>query len=310
MEVIADVRSTERVLPSVVLTIGSFDGIHLGHRQILKRLVAAARANGGTAALMTLRPHPRQYFYPDHAPNILTSQRKKETLLAEAGVDVLFVLPFDAEVAALDREVFLREIVAGHCRAQRLIIGHDFAFGAGARGNYEFLCQCAPELRMAVEQVPALILDGERVSSTLIRECILEGDLTQAEHFLGRKYSILGKVVQGRGMGVKLGFPTANIVPGDCAVPMHGVYAGEAILHGERHLAAINIGIAPTIRHEDIMLEAFLLDFSGNLVGEDLEVVFHRRLRPEKKYGSYGELIAAIAEDVTQVRAHFHGAIC
>lgn len=305
VQVIEDVRKTTAQLPGLVLTVGSFDGVHLGHRRILDRLLRQAREEGGTAGVMTLRPHPREFFTPRHAPNILTPPEKQEELLRDAGVNVLFVLPFNAEVANLERQVFLEEILLARCGAQSLVVGHDFAFGKGARGNYEYLRAVAPQYDLRVEQVPPLIISGERVSSTLIREYVLQGDLDQVERFLGRKYSLLGKVQSGRGIGEKLGYPTANIAPGNAAVPMHGIYVAEAIVGGRRWLAAVNIGIAPTIRHEDIMVEAHLLDFSGDLVNQTLELVFHKRLRPEKKFPSYEALSAAIADDVGAVRRYF-----
>lgn len=305
MRVIEDVRLAEETFPGVVLTIGSFDGVHLGHRLILDRLVGEARKRGGTAALMTLRPHPRQFFAPSHAPNILTQPVKKAELLKAHGVDVLYVLPFNAEVAGLDRDAFLREIVIGRCHAKKLIVGHDFAFGKGASGNFDYLRQVGPELGLEVEQVTPLILEGERVSSTLIRERVLQGDLEQAERLLGRKYSVLGTVKRGRGIGATLGFATANMEPEDSAIPMHGVYVGEGLVRGRRLAAAINVGIAPTIRHEHAMVEAHLLDFSEDIAGESLEVVFHLRLRPEARYATRQELVEAIARDVAAVRAYF-----
>jgi riboflavin kinase/FMN adenylyltransferase len=187
------------------------------------------------------------------------------------------------------------------------IVGHDFAFGKDARGNFEYLEQVAPQYGLEVRQVPPVIIQGERVSSTLIRERVLQGELENVELFLGRKYSIVGTVTTGRGMGSKLGFPTANVEPHNSAVPAHGVYVAEALLDGQRYRAAVNIGIAPTIRHEDIMIEAHLLDFSGDIVGKRIEIVFHKRLRPEKKYATLDELIAAIAEDVAEVRSFFEG---
>lgn len=305
MRVIDDVTVCEEHFPSVALTIGSFDGIHLGHRKILDETALAAGEMDGTVAVMSLTPHPREFFSPGNAPNILTANKKKEALLAAAGVDYLFYLPFDAGVANLDRRAFLEEIVLRRCHARKLIVGHDFAFGRGAQGNYEYLEEVAPQYGLDVRQVAPLIIQGERVSSTVIREYILQGELDRVEVFLGRRYSLVGEVLKGRGMGRKLGFPTANVAPHNNALPAHGVYVGEAMLQGERHQAAVNIGIAPTIRHDQPMVEAFLLDFERDIVGEEMEIVFHKRLRPEKKYESLDALIAAIHEDVDEVRAYF-----
>ena len=305
MRIIDDVRQCEEHFPHVVLTIGSFDGVHLGHRRIIDAVVRDARAVGGTAALMTLRPHPRQFFSPASAPNILTSDRKKEELLAAAGIDVLYILPFNAAVAGLDRAAFLADIVAGRCGAKKLVVGHDFNFGKGAKGNFEYLQEAAPLHGIEVEQAEALILDGERVSSTLVRELILQGDLERAERFLGRKYAIVGEVIKGRQMGRTLGYPTANIKPHNNAVPANGIYVAEAFFEGQRHLAAVNIGIAPTISHEDTVVEAYLLDFNSDLYGKELEIVLHKRLRPEKKFHSLETLIAAIDADVADTRKYF-----
>jgi riboflavin kinase/FMN adenylyltransferase len=305
MRIIRDVRTHDEQLDRVVLTIGSFDGVHLGHRRLLDTLLAKAREIGGIPAVMTLRPHPREFFSPKHAPNILTAPALKERLLEEAGVELLFVLPFNAEVASMDRQAFLEDVVLDRCHARHLIVGHDFAFGRGAAGNYEYLQSVAAVHDLDVAQVPALYLRGERVSSTIIRERVLQGDLEEAEQFLGRKYAILGEVVRGRGMGKQLGFPTANIPPHNLALPAHGVYVAEACVDGVWMPAAVNIGIAPTIRHDSAMVEAYLLDYEGDLVGKTVEIRFHRRLRPEKKYDSLDALIAAIAADVAEVRAFF-----
>lgn len=305
MRIVEDVRLCEETFPHVVLTVGSFDGIHLGHRRILEELTRGARAAGGTAALMSLRPHPRQFFSPTKAPNLLTCDTKKEALLAEAGVDVLLVLPFTEEVAALSAQTFLEQIVVGRCRAKQLIVGHDFRFGSAAEGDYDYLKQQASRHGFTVTQVPALFVQGERVSSTLIRERILQGELEDIELFLGRKYSMMGAVVPGRGLGALLGFPTANIEPGCGVVPAHGVYAAEVNLEGAAYRAAVNIGVAPTIRHEDLLIEAHILNFARDVRGAEIEIVFHRRLRPEKKFGSRAELTAAIARDVEDIRAYF-----
>jgi len=305
MKVIPDVRKVEEIFPNLVLTIGSFDGVHLGHRRILEELIRSARAMKGVSALMSLRPHPRQFFSPENAPNILTSDAAKEQLLDEAGVDVLFVLPFNREVASLSPQEFLENIVLARCHAKKLVVGHDFSFGRNAQGNYEYLAEAAPRYGFEVIQAPQLVVQGERVSSTLIRERVLQGEVDTIEPFLGRKYSIIGDVVAGRGVGRKLGFPTANIAPLHNAVPANGVYVAEAVVEGHRYRAAVNVGVAPTVRHEDMTIEAHLLDFTGNLLRKRIEIVFHKRLRPEKRFESYEALTAAIARDVAAIRAYF-----
>ena len=297
--------TTETQFPSVALTVGSFDGVHLGHRRILDAVVAAARAANGTAAVMTLKPHPREFFSPEHAPCVLTSFSKKMALFEEAGIDVVYVLDFDAGVANLERGEFLETIIRGRCRAKAIVVGHDFRFGKGATGDHDYLAKAGPRLGFAVSQVPPLFVDGERVSSTVVRERILEGDLTGAERFLGRKYSIMGEVIAGRGVGRSLGFPTANIHPGQHATPAQGVYAAEVVIEGQRCPAAVNVGIAPTVRHADIMIEAHLLGCQYDVCHKTIEIVFHKRLRPERKFPTRQALQRAIQTDVEAVKDYF-----
>ena len=305
MQIVEDVRRAKERFSHPVLTIGSFDGVHLGHRRIIEHVVHSARIRGGTAALMTLRPHPRHFFSPGNAPNLLTSDAQKEELVAAAGIDVLYVLPFNAEVAAMTPHTFLEEVVIGACRAEKLVVGHDFTFGKNAGGNYAFLEREARTRGLELHQEPPLVIQGERVSSTLIRERVLQGEVEGLETFLGRQYSIRGRVESGRGMGRKLGYPTANITSPEGVMPAHGVYAAEAVVDGARHIAAVNIGVAPTIAHDAPVIEAFLLDFEGELSGKPLDIIFHKRLRGEKKFPSLEELIHAIDADVAEIRAFF-----
>lgn len=292
-------------LPYLVLTIGSFDGVHRGHQRVIQEVVARARANNGTSAALTVSPHPREFFSPAHAPNLLTNDSKKLELLAGLGIDFTFVIPFNEAMAYMDRTEFVERIIHGTCRARELVVGHDFCFGRDALGDYAFLTKVSPVYGFTVSEVPPLMIDGERVSSTAVRERVLQGDLDEAEVLLGRKYAITGEVISGRGIGVTLGFPTANIKPLHTAIPAQGVYAAEVLTSGARYPAAVNVGVAPTIRNDETVIEAFLLDFAGDLRGKQIEIVFHKRLRPEKKFGSHDELISAIQSDVQTVEALF-----
>lgn len=305
MRVVRDIQAARAELRHAVLTIGSFDGVHRGHQRILERVVQHARAAGGTATVLTFDRHPRELFSPEHAPNLLTSLDKKLALFDAAGIDATLVLRFTEEVAALPPAVFVRGILHERCGARHIVVGHDFRFGKQASGDFALLEREAGRYGITAEQLDALLIKGERVSSTVIRERILQGDLEEAEVFLGRKYSIRGVVVRGRGAGRTLGFPTANIAPHHRAVPAHGVYAAEAVLDRGRFHAAVNIGIAPTIRNEDITVEAFLLDFEGDMLGCETELTFHRRLRPELWFPSKEALVEQIARDVEEVRAYF-----
>lgn len=305
MKIYPDVQSVRDTFPNLVLTIGSFDGVHRGHQAILARVLELARASNGLAAVMTMEPHPREVFSPDRAPNLLTSAEKKLTLFESLGMDIAFVLRFTHEIADLNRQSFVEDILLAKCGARSLVVGHDFCFGKNAEGNFVYLQGVAPQYGFTVEQIPPLRIAGERVSSTLVRERLLQGDLDRVAELLGRRYVLAGEIVTGRGMGKKLGFPTANIKPHHSAVPAQGVYVAEVILDGARYAAAVNIGIAPTIRHEDLTVEAFILDFERDIVGASIEVVFHKRLRSEKKFPSYDALVEQIDQDVQQTRAYF-----
>lgn len=305
MMVIEDIRNSPLTVAPVVLTVGSFDGVHRGHQRILEEVVRAARDAEAAPAVLTLRPHPREFFSPDHAPNLLTTDAKKFELIERAGIEIVFVLEFNAETAKLEPVEFVSEIVCGRCRATELIVGHDFRFGRGAQGDYDLLLKLAGQFGFAVREVAPLLIKGERVSSTVIRERVIQGDLEEAELFLGRKYSILGEVIAGRGLGKTLGFPTANLRPRRSAIPAHGVYAVQVLFEGTLFPAAANIGIAPTIRHEDITVEAHILEFSQDILGREIEIVFHKRLRPEKKFPSRKALAEQIARDVDLVRDYF-----
>ena len=305
MRTVEDVRTTDARFPGVVATVGCFDGVHLGHQQILDALLEESRAIGGTAAVMTLEPHPRQYFFPENAPNILTDARTKRRLLEERGVDVVYTLPFDRDSAAMSAQQFVESILVGQCKVEKVVVGHDFAFGHDASGDYEYLTTAARRHGFEVRQIPPLIIGGQRVSSTLIRERVIQGEVCNLEQYLGRKFSLTGTVIAGRGIGRILGFPTANLDVGTCATPAHGVYAAEAFVRDTRYVAAVNIGIAPTIRDEHALVEAHLLDYTGDLDVAEIEIAFHKRLRPEKKFASRDALSEAIAADVQCIREYF-----
>lgn len=305
MKIIRDVRSTDEEFPNVVLTVGTFDGVHSGHRTILKNVVDMAKRVNGTPAVLTMHPHPREFFSSGHPPNLLTSLNKKIALLGETGIEVVYVLPFDRTTSDMPAEDFIRDILAKRCKAVAVIVGHDCRFGKGAKGNFEMLQAKSSEYQFTVQEVPPVMVDAERVSSTLVRERVIQGDLEGIEALLGRKYSLSGVVETGRGRGVELGFPTANVKPDHNAVPAQGVYIAEALVNGERYQAAVNIGIAPTIRQEDLTVEAHLLGYEGDLVGREIEIVFHKRIRSEKKFPSIEALMAQIDADVAATRAYF-----
>jgi len=305
MKIINDVQKINSTFENVVLTVGSFDGVHKGHQTILQQVVDTARECKGTPAVLTMEPHPREFFAPDNAPNLLTSLEKKAALLEEFGVEVLFILPFDDTTANMIAEDFIQHILYEKCQASHVIVGHDCRFGQGAKGDFDLLQAWGKKLKIEVDEISQVVVESERVSSTLVRERVLQGDLETVKKLLGRRYSVTGTVSTGRGIGEQLGFPTANVQPDHSAIPAQGVYFAETIVDGVAMPSAVNIGIAPTIRHADVTIETHILEFKDDIRGKEIEIVFHERIRPEKKFSSKEALIEQIAADVQAAKQFF-----
>ncbi len=305
MDVIQDATTCDCRYPNVVLTVGSFDGVHLGHQSILRTVIERARERSGTAALMSLQPHPRAFFQGTDDFALLSDAMQKEELLRAAGLDVYFILPFNDSVARMEPGDFLTRILVEQCNVRHMIVGDDFFFGAGARGNVAFLNEEGRRHGLAAEVVPPVIVDGERVSSTRIRTLVAGGLLEEARALLGRPYAIAGTVARGRGMGKELGYPTANLRSDRALLPAHGIYAARVMIDGADLLGAVNIGFAPTLPHERPVVEAHLLDYSGELAGRRIEIRLYRRLRGEEKFGGIDELKAAIERDIVSIRRYF-----
>lgn len=292
---------------ATVLTIGNFDGVHLGHRAMLERLIATARKAAMPAAVLTFEPHPREYFAPAEAPARLTRLREKLELLAECGVDQVYVCRFNARFASLTADEFIERVLVRGLGARHLLIGDDFRFGKGRSGDFALLQQAGVAHRFAVEAMPTIELDEERVSSSSIRAALASGNLTRAEHFLGRPFSISGRIVHGDKIGRTLGFPTANVQHARQRLPLTGVYAVS--VDGLNHrsvFGAASIGVRPTIAAGlKPVLEVHLLDFERDIYGEHVHVNFHHKLRDEAKYATLDALKAQIARDVEATREYF-----
>ena len=297
-----------------VLTIGNFDGVHLGHRAMLDRLVAKARELKLACCALTFEPHPREFFAlarSGEAPARLTRLREKLELIAEAGVDRTHVLRFGARLAALAADRFIEEVLARGLGARWLLVGRDFRFGAKRAGDFALLEAGGARHGYTVEAMGDVKLAGERVSSSGVRTALAAGDLAAAARLLGRSYSMSGRVAHGEKLGRSLGFPTANIVLRR-SPPLAGVYAVEAELE-ETHAVlrgVASVGRRPTIRENaPPLLEVHLFDWDGELYGRHLRVRFLQKLRDEEKYDGLDALRAAIARDAAQARDYFrnHG---
>jgi riboflavin kinase / FMN adenylyltransferase len=287
-----------------VVTVGFFDGVHLGHRAVLARTVAAAAERGIRSVAITFDRHPREVLTPGREPRLLTTIERKARLIEETGIDLLLVLEFTPEFSRVPADVFVSDILVAGVRATHAAMGANFTFGHRAAGTMETLRELGRPLGLSVEEVGLVELGGRPVSSSSIREALSVGDLAWPHEALGRRFVLDGEVVVGRGRGRELGFPTANLRTWPrLLLPGQGIYAGVGELNGRRHLAAIDVGTNPTFGVEPLHVEAFLLDFGGDgLVGERLSLEFWERLRDEERYGSVEELVAAIAGDVERTR--------
>ncbi len=291
-----------------VLTVGNFDGLHLGHQALLRAVVARGRALGRPTALYTFEPHPRRVLYPESSQPRLMTWDQLIAGLDEAGIDLMIREHFTLEFASLSPETFLREIIARRVAPLEIFVGHDFHFGKGRRGSGDTLARVGPELGTRVEIIPQVRIGDEDVSSSRIRGLLEEGQVEAAAACLGRPYAIRGRVVEGARRGRDLGFPTANLELENELTPGSGVYATRArIFEGDRPSphsfpSVTNVGTRPTFDAEQIVTEVHLIGFDDDLYGQRLELSFHARIRPERRFPGPDALARQIADDVMRAR--------
>ncbi len=291
----------------VALAIGVFDGVHLGHQEVIRAAVEHTAQHGGTAVVMTFDPHPLHVLRPDSVPDLLCSTTHKLRILEQQGISHVLLCPFDAAFAAtLARDFTLA--LADACNPLGFVsVGYSWRFGKGGAGDIHLLMDMGQELGFGVYGVPPVRIAGEVVSSTLIREAVSVGGFAKARLLLGRDYTVFGKIIEGDKLGRQLGFPTANIDYETEQLPPAGVYAVRALLNGDAHRGVANLGRRPTITGgaAALTLEVHLLDFAGDIYGSTMEVVFTKHLRAEKKFSGLDALKDQIAADITAARAFF-----
>ena len=289
-----------------VLTIGNFDGVHRGHAVLLERMVEVARERGLSPAVLTFEPHPREFFAPSAAPARLTILREKLELLAACGVETTMICRFNAALAALSAEDFIRRILLDALSMRHLIVGDDFRFGHRRAGDFALLAASGERLGFAVEAMREVLVDRERASSSAVRDALALGDMERAARLLGRPYLIDGKVVHGDKLGRQLGFNTANIYIRHNPLPMTGVFAVEVDGVGEHPWPGVaNLGIRPTVGGVRPLLEVHLFDFDRVIYGTHLSVRFVHKLREEQKFPDFDALKAQIARDAQAARRFF-----
>jgi riboflavin kinase / FMN adenylyltransferase len=286
--------------PATALAIGNFDGLHRGHQALVRAV--CTRADELVPALMCFEPLPASFFRPDRPVRRLLNVRDKISLCRGYGLDLMFMLRFNAGFAALDPDAFARRIVAEGARAKHVVVGSDFRFGARAAGDVEMLERLGRESGFSVQVIDEVSIDGQRVSSSLLRSVIGDGDLSGARHLLGRNYQISGRVLRGRQLGRKLGYPTVNLRPPEPPAAT-GVFAVKVSGAGlDRHPGVASLGIRPTVAGENWLLEVHLFDYDDNLYGKHLSVEFIEHLRPEEKFEDLDSLKIQMNKDAQQAR--------
>ena len=286
-----------------VVTVGFFDGVHLGHRAVLDRTVERARERKVPAVAVTFDRHPREVLTPGSEPRLLTTVDRKATLIEETGIDALVVLAFTEDLSRWPAERFITDVLEGRLRAEHCVMGANFTFGHKAAGNIDRLSEVGPSHGFTAERVELVDLDGRRVSSSSVREALAAGDLAWPGLALGRRFVLDGTVVSGAGRGHDLGFPTANLQTWPrLLLPGRGIYAGRAEVEGATHVAAISVGTNPTFGTEPLHVESYLLDFEGDLIGRPMAVEFWSYLRDEARFDTPAALVEAMTDDVRRTR--------
>ncbi len=293
-----------------VVTIGNFDGVHLGHRAIIQQLKARAKAFGLPSCVVIFEPQPLEFFRPEAEVGRLSTLAEKLYLLRESGVDQVLVLKFDQDFSQLSAQQFVEQILVQGLKIRQAVVGDDFCFGKARQGDFAYLCEQGEKQGFAVADLNSVCVDDARVSSTRIREHLISGDLLAAEQLLGRCFSITGRVFHGDKRGRTIGFPTANIALRRCYSPVRGVFAVEVYrLTDEADsapmLGVANIGHRPTVKGTRHQLEVHLFDFDGDLYGQRLRVELRYRLRDEQRFDSLDALVEQIQRDAAAARDFF-----
>ena len=306
MRIIQDIETIKEPFKSAVITIGNFDGVHIGHQALFHEVIETAETMDGTAIAMTFEPHPIRVMTRNGHPPLITLYEQKTELIEKAGIDVLICIPFTMDFAALSARTFVEEILVGRIGVKAIVVGQDYTFGNKREGNVDLLKRYADEMGFEVivaDWIQSSTVDNDRISSTAIRDLVKNGQMEKAGKMLGRNYQIRGTVAHGRDRGGKLlGIPTANINLHDELCPMVGVYAVIVKYDGKRYPGVANIGYSPTFDDHVFTVEAHILDFKKDIYGEKIMVNFVQRLRDEKKFSGIPELIEQIDQDIANAR--------
>lgn len=290
-----------------VLTLGVFDGLHIGHQRIMQRVVERAKVVQAVPTAITFDPHPRAVLHPESAPPLLQTLDQRLANFEFLGIEQTIVIPFTHEFAAHPAEDFLKDIIRDRLHAKEVYLGMGFAFGRNRGGNIELLRKMGDKLGFAADEVEEVQLNGQRVSSSVIRELLAAGRVNLARRMLGRPYGVEGVIIRGLRRGHTIGFPTANLKPDNRVIPRYGVYATATLIDGTWRKSITNIGVRPTFENDnEPSIESYIFDFDGDLYGDVLRVRFLHRIRDERKFNGIDQLKAQIERDTRRAMNYFH----
>lgn len=298
MLLITDLSHIKTKFTNTVLTLGNFDGLHLGHQELIKMVMKRARETGAVSMVVTFRPHPLKVLAPEKCPALISIYEEKIALFEKLGLDVLVKIPFTLDFSLMSPEDFTKKILCDLLGAKEIFVGYNYRFGKGRAGNVATLKKMGEKHGFVVREVEQISLDGEVISSTKIRKLLAEGSVERAARFLGRTYAVAGIVVKGDGRGKGLGFPTANIAPKHSIIPANGVYAVRFLVRERFYDGIANIGMRPTFDESRLTIEVHVMDFNEDIYGEEIYLYFIGRIREERKFRSPDDLVRQITSDI------------
>ena len=302
MKIIRGSRNIREEIKNPVLTLGNFDGVHVGHQAIFRNVTLRSKEIDGTSVVFTFEPHPLKIIAPDRCPPLLTSFHKKMELIQEAGIDMVICADFNRRFADQHPRDFAKNILYKKVRAKEIFVGYDYTFGRGREGTIAYLKKMGNEFGFKVNVVDPVKIDVNLVSSSLIRELIEDGKIEQASLFLGRTYSIKGKVIDGHKKGTVIGYPTANIDVHHELIPHTGVYGVRVVNEGIYYDGIANVGFNPTFNRDSLSVEVHIFDFKKDIYGKEIEIAFIGRIREEIAFKSAQELVEQIGQDVKRAK--------
>lgn len=307
MKIVRDLSSLPKGIAYPVVALGNFDGVHIGHQMIFRRVAEIAEKKKGAGLVLTFQPHPIKVLNPDFAPLLLTTFRKKMELIEQSGIDLVWCARFNRKLAELNPREFVKKFLVDTLKAKEVVVGFDYAFGRGREGTIPFLKKMGQEFNFQVHVIEQVKIDGHGVSSSYVRELLEEGSVEKAAVFLGRPYSLLSPVVHGYKTGRSIGFPTANLDTSRVQIPATGVYAVQVRFKDQSFDGVANIGYNPTFNRDRLSVEVHIFDFEKQIYGRHIKVAFIGRIRGEKNFDSAEVLVEQIKHDIETARSILSG---